>query len=753
MKNFKKALSLLLAVMMIIGTLMPVFAAPVTLTGKLTENDVQTTKPDNTSLTIHKLVADSYNVGPKNLAKHNGGLLDKTELDKLGSNVKGLAGVKFKIYKVTDEATFKNFADPDNTTDKPSTEDAMKTYITAGKVAANPTEVGPTTEANYGAAPAVNLAEGNYWVIETDRPSSVTGSLAVPFAISLPLMNQIKVGDHEPGTVYMKNVHVYPKNTEQKPKMDKAFGQQAIDGELGEVDSKMLKDWQETYGPIVDQYQREKAKVDARVGSVVPYSVKTSFVAGQKYVNLYWSDFMTLGLKYNKDIKIRYEYTKTGETKPTVVTLTNADFTIADSDNGFDLSITTQDHKTVIDALNEVLKDYPVDFYLEYSATVTDDAVVDMPESNNITFSPTEPNPKNTQDPTNPTNGEITVTKTWGGQAAVPTGETPLVTYILMEVVNNVETPVASITIQGNEEKGVSLAEGMTYTRDGYKVTFKGLDNNKTYRVQEFADGYKPTYNSAVSIDNTSNPDRITPTPPLVVTYGKKFVKADKNTNKTLAGAEFIVKNNNEGAHKGHYLALKDATTEAQNLTAYNTAQKNYIDAVNKANEILAIAEADRTETQKTELAKLQGTAETTGSIKALKVLRDNAYDTLNTQWSWTTDKDQAFRFTSDQYGRFEVTGLSEGSYALVEVKAPLGYALATDEITFTVDKDSYTKNGDVKYEEAETATEGTEAQKVPNSNLTIPQTGGIGTVIFAVVGIGLMAGAVVAMKRREAND
>ena len=42
---------------------------------------------------------------------------------------------------------------------------------------------------------------------------------------------------------------------------------------------------------------------------------------------------------------------------------------------------------------------------------------------------------------------------------------------------------------------------------------------------------------------------------------------------------------------------------------------------------------------------------------------------------------------------------------------------------------------------------------KVNNKKVTIPQTGGIGTVIFAVVGLGLMGFAAYAMKRNSKED
>ena len=39
---------------------------------------------------------------------------------------------------------------------------------------------------------------------------------------------------------------------------------------------------------------------------------------------------------------------------------------------------------------------------------------------------------------------------------------------------------------------------------------------------------------------------------------------------------------------------------------------------------------------------------------------------------------------------------------------------------------------------------------QIKNNDVTIPQTGGMGTVLFTVVGISLMAGAVIAMKRNR---
>ena len=110
-------------------------------------------------------------------------------------------------------------------------------------------------------------------------------------------------------------------------------------------------------------------------------------------------------------------------------------------------------------------------------------------------------------------------------------------------------------------------------------------------------------------------------------------------------------------------------------------------------------------------------------------------------------------QLVSGEDGTFEIKGLEYDrpngtKYTLVEVKAPEKYALPTNnEFEFTVNDTSYYKDA--------TATRLVDAdpQNVDNKPITIPQTGGIGTIIFAAVGIALMVSAVVAMKKRESEE
>ena len=217
MENKRKLLSLILALVMIIGVVAPlsVFAkgkegGPV---GTIDSKDIETTKPKSTSVVVHKLQADSYTV-PKEGYSHNGGSLDQTQLNTLGTNVKELDGVTFTYYKLKDYEQFKTF------------DNAPGSYNTTALVEAAGLTAKGTIKTEGGKGATVDLTEdGYYWFVESNKPETVSSSIAVPFGISIPVMNQIKVGDHEVGTVYLKKVHVYPKNvTGDEPTPKKTVG-------------------------------------------------------------------------------------------------------------------------------------------------------------------------------------------------------------------------------------------------------------------------------------------------------------------------------------------------------------------------------------------------------------------------------------------------------------------------------------------------------------------------------------------------
>lgn len=228
MKNTKKLLSLILTLVMIIGVVAPLSAfadQTVGPVGTIDAKNIETTKPGTTSVVVHKLQADSYKGVPDKGYPHNGGSLTQEQLDTLGTNVKELDGVTFTYYKLKDAAQLELF------------KKTPRQYDTTEKVEAQGlTKAGEITTAG-GKGATVDLTEdGYYWFVESNKPETVSSSIAVPFGISIPVMNQIKVGDHEVGTVYLKKVHVYPKNvTGDEPTPKKTVGNEVNKNESHNV--------------------------------------------------------------------------------------------------------------------------------------------------------------------------------------------------------------------------------------------------------------------------------------------------------------------------------------------------------------------------------------------------------------------------------------------------------------------------------------------------------------------------------------
>ena len=100
--------------------------------------------------------------------------------------------------------------------------------------------------------------------------------------------------------------------------------------------------------------------------------------------------------------------------------------------------------------------------------------------------------------------------------------------------------------------------------------------------------------------------------------------------------------------------------------------------------------------------------------------------------------------------GTFTISGLKEGTYTLVETTTPTGYeANEGMEFTFTIANDEgHILSEESDYLEVVTGSglDGFEMNVINTKDTILPSTGGIGTTIFTVVGIAVMAGAVIAL-------
>ncbi|CYW38041.1 pilin N-terminal domain-containing protein [Streptococcus suis] len=507
-------------------------------------------------------------------------------------------------------------------------------------------------------SPYYNKQEGN----------ELTEAKAVPFRLVLPVTRP-------DGTGYFDStnspLHVYPKNTEDKPTVKKTFGNDKTDTQ------------------------------NVEIGEEIDYKITTKIPKGSSYKTIVWEDLMVEGLDF-------VQGSLTVASKEVAGLEKGTHYTVTDDKRGFMMKM----QETGLTAIEEAAKTKDVNITLTYKAVLNDSAKVDTEIPNTVKFhygnrprNFTDEEPKPVTPKEDGGQLKIKINKVWGGTGGNVNNKN--VTFVVYE--KETGKKIGEATIQAGQT-----------TVD---FTHQDLKSTKEYIVVEKqVNGYIPTYtttNDAGTITVTNNPSDnpppIVPDQPKVITHGKRFIKTDdKAANagdiQKLTGAEFAVKNG-----EGKYLALKSADTQAEALTKYTQAEQTYLTALKN------------------------GTADTE------KAARDAAYEALNMQWEWVTEVSKAFKFISSADGKFEVKGLRAGSYELVETKAPDGYALPSSTIPFVVNQGSWTDSAQ------ETAIDG--HTQVKNKKITIPQTGGIGTLIFTVVGLSTMVFAFIAMKKRQAEE
>ena len=134
--------------------------------------------------------------------------------------------------------------------------------------------------------------------------------------------------------------------------------------------------------------------------------------------------------------------------------------------------------------------------------------------------------------------------------------------------------------------------------------------------------------------------------------------------------------------------------------------------------------------------AKEEGAEATKTLINVVKV-KDGEYKVA---LEGETDATTTLVATS---GTLKVTGLDEGNYEFKETKAPTGYKVNSDNKAFTIEaneNDKVTIN----------------AGEFVNTKLSsLPSTGGMGTYLFTIIGVVVMAGAAGAffISRRKGSE
>lgn len=750
----KRFLSLIIALAMMVGVFTPLLTSAA---------------DENTKVRIHKILMDKDELNKTNEQgkavwpkDHDGSAIDNIQ-KYFGEKAKAINGVAFRIYEVytgevKEEETPTGYTKGSDLTaaHKLATGDLVadkyyKLVQVNGQDFVLSAKVGEPGKEEDGIA-EVTLPNGTYRVVEDktnstykgEKGETLTGAKAVPFDLVLPAGLPDGTGNYSEA----KPLNVYPKNVENPVKFDKNFAKE--NGLEAITDKNTLKD----VGAVVENYNKEKANAKAQIGKEVPYEAKAELPKGAVFTHLDLADSMDKGLQYNAEKKV----TITVEPELAEALVENTDYTVTTVGNGFNVHFT----QTGLDKLNKAGEASDVKITFTYYANVTADAIVDKPMDNHATFTYNHEPPKPSSENVTPKNNEIKVTKTWADGTAP---SDIMVKYVLLDSNSNALADVifeSATKVKGEDaEQTTDLGNGITFVRTGnHAGTFKGLEANKQYKVKEIVynadkgnnQGYEPTYKedattSTVSIINSKTPTSITPTPPQVTVGGKKFVKTNQDGTKRLAGAEFVIQNKNKGTDKDKYLKATGIDG-----TEYTAAEKAYNDAIKAVNEALAKGEISATKKVTIDGQEYESKKAALAKVEELRIARDKAFEKNELSYTWVDDIKQATTFTTNDAGQFEVRGIEYGDYRAVETKAPAGFALPTDggNFTFKVDNGTYTGSGDIDYVAESTKKD---AMKIKNNDVTIPQTGGIGTIIFTAIGLAIMASAIIAIKKRQATE
>lgn len=643
------------------------------------------------TIDIHKIVMDSADLANWDPEQNrtNGGKIEGDNIQKFfGAKSKEVANVYFEVYKEVPAGTAGTVTGEELNKKYPSKEiDTTKAYQKVAEKMTTANGTGNIDLTQFLDKDGEKVKDTKFVIVEnleksTYKENNKTLSKegkAIPSSIVLP------------ATIMGGNVlHLYPKNTDaEAPEVVKDYKDEFNAGDAAKTDALNNKRDQETIS---------KDKKDHQIGDKLDYRVETLFKENTSYQTAYWQDSMTAGLTYNQDLKVFIDGKAAAP----------EDYEIEKNDKtGFYVSLTEKGLAKVNGADKHLVA-------LEYSATLNEKAIVNIPESNDVDFFYGNDQKRgNTPKTTKPVDKKITVTKEWDNKTFAD-GESA--TFQLYDA-----------------STGEKVGEEVTINKDKPTHTWENLDNEKSYKPVETnrKDGeevsYEVTADGQIKVVNyKGNNKEVNPKEPKVVQHGKKFVKLDEKTNERLAGAEFVVMNSD----KTEYLVQKSAEQAANDRQEYTKEKAIYDQYIADKDQAKADAQYPK--------------------VKA-------AYDKLNTKYEWSKDAKDAnlVKLVSNENGQFAIDGLKDGKYFLKETHAPEGYAEIKEEKEFTISADSWASQGNIEFTKNQDgkdkiAAEGTSAMKVENRNLTIPQTGGIGSIIFVVAGLMIMGLAAYKMKANK---
>ena len=340
------------------------------------------------------------------------------------------------------------------------------------------------------------------------------------------------------------------------------------------------------------------------------------------------------------------------------------------------------------------------------------------------------------------------------------------------------QDPSITKTVTNPTDQTVSIGDTVTYTLTVFIPDYPTNASNPVLKVSD-------TLRSALTYGGNNT---------VLVKLGENEVTEDNNYSFTDAerlegkAFEIVFTNSFALAHGGKTMTISYTATVAETASNANDVLKNTATLTYSSNpyaEELKTKDSSRNVyTYKTVINKVnsKGGSLTGAEFKLTKKVNsadqtmyfkaDNATNTFTyNSTADSTTSGYTPTLTIGTNGNLTIVGLDEGTYTLTETKAPEGYVIPQGSITFTIANDE-TEGGSLANLGTDTKVTTTGDNKLystdsfkedkgyscsgdsltiivqniseDEADFTLPSTGGMGTLIFTVGGLFVMAGAVV---------
>lgn len=322
-----------------------------------------------------------------------------------------------------------------------------------------------------------------------------------------------------------------------------------------------------------------------------------------------------------------------------------------------------------------------------------------------------------------------------GYYVIIPSGEnyTPMFTTVAkatQDVYLKGKTPDVDKTVDGDKWNSAQVGDPIRFKVESMVPNMTGFDKYTFKLTDTMSSGLtvtKETLNEKVTIGNK----QLTDTEYTVTVKGQEitieindFIKYKDQANEAIVFEYDAVLNENAvTAGKETNTANVEYGNDPDHLTQ-GTPDKVIVRTHNLT---ITKKNGDGTETLAGAEFNLYRGTDTNGDPIEFVDLRNGEYRVA-------TDADNQLTKTSTLVsptnGKITVKGLDDGKYTLVETKAPDGYNKLTTPTTITIEASSKNNGTDV------TVT-GNDVTVNNNKGSLLPETGGMGTVLFTVVGVG----------------